>query len=53
MFEKMRKGSIRIMLGSTSKVVTGTNIQNKLITAHHIDCPWKPSDIERASVKAV
>ncbi|EMF0272610.1 DEAD/DEAH box helicase family protein [Enterococcus hirae] len=47
MFEKMRKGSIRIMLGSTSKVGTGTNIQNKMIAAHHIDCPWRPSDIEQ------
>ena len=47
MFEKMRKGSIRIMLGSTSKVGTGTNVQNKLIAAHHIDCPWRPSDVGR------
>ncbi|MGC3806489.1 helicase-related protein [Enterococcus faecium] len=47
MFEKMRKGTIRIMLGSTSKVGTGTNVQNKLIAAHHIDCPWRPSDIEQ------
>lgn len=47
MFEKMRKGLIRIMLGSTSKVGTGTNVQNKLIAAHHIDCPWRPSDIEQ------
>lgn len=47
MFEKMRKGSIRIMLGSTSKVGTGTNVQNKLIAAHHIDCPWRPSDIQQ------
>lgn len=47
MFEKMRKGTIRIMIGSTSKVGTGTNVQNKLIAAHHIDCPWRPSDIEQ------
>lgn len=47
MFEKMRKGTIRIMLGSTSKVGTGTNVQNKLIAAHHIDCPWRPSDIQQ------
>ena len=45
MFEKMRHGTIRIMLGSTSKVGTGTNVQNKLIAAHHIDCPWRPADI--------
>lgn len=35
------------MLGSTSKVGTGTNVQNKLIAAHHIDCPWRPSDIQQ------
>lgn len=45
LFEKMRAGDIRILLGSTQKVGTGTNVQNKLIAAHHIDCPWKPSDL--------
>ncbi|WP_249355045.1 helicase-related protein [Enterococcus hulanensis] len=45
MFERVRNGDIRIILGSTSKLGTGTNIQNKLIHAHHIDCPWKPSDL--------
>ena len=41
----MRAGDIRVLLGSTQKVGTGTNVQNKLIAAHHIDCPWKPSDL--------
>ncbi len=45
LFEKMRSGNVRILLGSTQKVGTGTNVQNKLIAAHHIDCPWKPSDL--------
>lgn len=45
LFEKMRAGDIRVLLGSTQKVGTGTNVQNKLIAAHHIDCPWKPSDL--------
>lgn len=45
MFEKVRNGDIRVILGSTSKLGTGTNIQDKLIHAHHIDCPWKPSDL--------
>lgn len=47
MFAKMRKGDIRVLLGSTSKVGTGTNVQDKLIAGHHIDCPWKPADIEQ------
>lgn len=45
LFEKVRNGDVRIILGSTQKLGTGTNIQNKLIHAHHIDCPWKPSDL--------
>lgn len=45
LFEKMRSGDVRVLLGSTQKVGTGTNVQNKLIAAHHIDCPWKPSDL--------
>lgn len=45
MFERVRNGDIRVILGSTSKLGTGTNIQDKLIHAHHIDCPWKPSDL--------
>lgn len=53
MFEKMRHGTIRIMLGSTSKVGTGTNVQNKLIAAHHIDCPWRPADIAQRDGRIV
>ena len=45
MFDKMRKGEIRVLLGSTSKLGTGTNIQNKMIALHHLDVPWRPSDI--------
>jgi hypothetical protein len=45
MFSKMRRGDIRILLGSTSKVGTGTNVQDKLIAGHHIDCPWRPADL--------
>src|SRR5659263_172481 len=44
-FEKVRMGEIRILLGSTSKRGTGTNVQDKLIAVHHLDCPWRPSDI--------
>ena len=40
-------GERRIILGSTSKMGTGTNIQNKLVALHHLDCPWRPADIEQ------
>uniref|UniRef100_UPI0037095DF5 SNF2-related protein n=1 Tax=Paenibacillus antibioticophila TaxID=1274374 RepID=UPI0037095DF5 len=45
LFEQVRRGEVRLLLGSTQKMGTGTNIQTKLIAAHHIDCPWRPSDI--------
>ncbi|MCL2189050.1 MAG: SNF2-related protein [Defluviitaleaceae bacterium] len=45
MFEKTRTGEIRVLLGSTAKLGTGTNIQNKLYALHHLDVPWRPSDI--------
>jgi SNF2 family DNA or RNA helicase len=45
MFEKTRKGEIRVLLGSTGKLGTGTNIQSKLYALHHLDVPWRPSDI--------
>lgn len=47
LFEKVRAGEVRILLGSTSKLGTGTNVQDKLIAVHHLDCPWRPSDIEQ------
>ena len=49
----MRKGEVRILLGSTSKVGTGTNVQNKLLAVHHIDVPWRPSDIEQRDGRVV
>lgn len=45
LFEKVRNGEVRVILGSTNKVGTGTNIQDRLIAAHHIDCPWRPADL--------
>lgn len=47
LFEKVRMGEIRVLLGSTSKLGTGTNVQDRLIAVHHLDCPWRPSDIEQ------
>ena len=52
LFAKVRSGQVRILLGSTPKLGAGTNIQDRLIALHHLDCPWKPSDLERAPVKA-
>lgn len=47
LFEKVRNGDVRIMIGSTSKMGAGTNVQNKLIASHDLDCPWKPRDMEQ------
>lgn len=48
----MRAGQVRILMGSTPKLGAGTNVQDRLLALHHLDCPWKPSDLERAPVKA-
>ena len=47
LFKKVRKGEVRVLLGSTQKMGAGTNVQNKLIALHDIDCPWRPSDVGR------
>ena len=47
LFAKVRSGQVRILLGSTPKLGAGTNIQDRLIALHHLDCPWKPSDLEQ------
>ena len=52
LFDKVRSGEIRVLLGSTAKMGTGTNVQKKLIAVHDLDIPWRPADLERAPVKA-
>lgn len=47
LFAKVRKGDVRILLGSTAKCGAGTNVQEKLIALHHLDCPWRPADLEQ------
>ena len=47
LFAKVRSGQVRVLLGSTPKLGAGTNVQDKLIALHHLDCPWKPSDLEQ------
>ena len=46
LFAKVRKGEVRVLIGSTQKMGAGTNIQDKLIASHDLDAPWKPSDVE-------
>ncbi|MFC6523141.1 helicase-related protein [Undibacterium arcticum] len=47
LFAQMRAGDVRVLIGSTAKMGAGTNVQNKLVAEHHIDCPWRPSDLEQ------
>lgn len=47
LFSKVRSGQVRVILGSTSKMGAGTNIQDKLVALHHLDTPWRPSDVEQ------
>ena len=53
LFSRVRKGDVRILLGSTAKMGAGTNVQKRLIASHDLDCPWRPADLERAPVKAI
>jgi hypothetical protein len=47
LFEKVRSGSLRVLLGSTQKMGTGTNVQKRLVALHHLDAPWKPAEVEQ------
>ncbi len=47
LFEKVRNGSVRVLLGSTQKMGTGTNVQKRLVALHHLDAPWKPAEVEQ------
>lgn len=47
LFGKVRSGQIRVLLGSTQKMGAGTNVQKKLIALHHLDCPWRPADLQQ------
>ena len=53
LFELTRKGDIRILVGSTGKLGTGVNVQDKVIAINHLDCPWKPSDITQRNGRGV
>ncbi|WP_422929711.1 DEAD/DEAH box helicase family protein [Singulisphaera sp. PoT] len=47
LFEKVRAGAVRILIGSTQKMGTGTNVQKRLVALHHLDAPWKPAEVEQ------
>ena len=47
LFKKVRRGEVRILMGSTQKMGAGTNVQNKIIASHDLDCPWRPADVGR------
>jgi N12 class adenine-specific DNA methylase len=53
LFAKVRKGQVRILLGSTFKMGAGTNVQDRLIALHDLDCPWRPRDLEQRSGRIV
>ena len=53
LFAKVRKGEIRILMGSTQKMGAGTNVQNKLIALHDLDVPWRPADLEQRAGRIV
>lgn len=47
LFAKVRSGEVRVLIGSTAKMGTGTNVQDRLIALHDLDVPWRPSDLEQ------
>lgn len=53
LFQKTRKGEVRILMGSTQKMGAGTNVQDKLIAMHDLDCPWRPSDLQQRAGRIV
>ena len=53
LFAKVRKGQVRILIGSTQKMGAGTNCQDKLIALHDLDCPWRPSDLTQRSGRII
>lgn len=53
LFSKVRKGQVRVLMGSTQKMGAGTNVQDKLIATHHLDCAWKPSDLTQRNGRMI
>jgi len=53
LFGKVRNGNVRVLIGSTEKMGAGTNVQKKLVALHHLDCPWRPSDLAQREGRIV
>ena len=53
LFQKVRKGEVRVLMGSTQKMGAGTNVQDRLIALHDVDCPWRPADLEQCSGRII
>ena len=53
LFSRVREGAVRVLIGSTQKMGAGTNVQQRLIALHDIDCPWRPSDLEQRSGRII
>jgi len=53
LFGKVRSGQVRVLIGSTSKMGAGTNVQNRIVALHHLDAPWRPSDLEQREGRAI
>ena len=53
LFSKVRQGKVRILIGSTSKMGAGTNVQDRLVASHDLDCPWRPSDLEQRAGRII
>ena len=53
LFAKVRSGQVRVLLGSTAKMGAGTNVQDRLIASHDLDCPWRPGDLEQRAGRIV
>ena len=53
LFKKVNDGEVRVLLGSRAKMGTGVNVQRRITALHHIDCPWRPSDITQSNGRAI
>jgi hypothetical protein len=53
LFDEVNRGRVRVLMGSTAKMGAGTNVQKRLVALHHLDAPWRPSDLTRAPVAAI
>ena len=53
LFAKVRRGQVRVLIGSTAKMGAGTNVQNRIVASHDLDCPWRPADLEQRAGRSL